>query len=76
MTDELGEDIPNMQLGQSVAGLHVRYPPIDEKEQDRLGRLRPEVFDSTLKEIGFCASVLLSNIMAVCLPYSLVSNTY
>lgn len=38
---------------------------LDEKEQERLGRLRPDVFKSTLQEIGFCASVLLSNLMAV-----------
>ncbi|KAF9878384.1 MFS multidrug transporter [Colletotrichum karsti] len=38
--------------------------PIDAKEQERLGRQRPEIFSSTLQEIGFCASVLLSNIMA------------
>ncbi|KAK2772212.1 MFS multidrug transporter [Colletotrichum kahawae] len=37
---------------------------VDEKEQERLGRQRPDVFSSILQEVGFCASVLLSNIMA------------
>ncbi|KAF5523522.1 Efflux pump terJ [Colletotrichum aenigma] len=37
---------------------------LDEKEQERLGRQRPEVFSNTLQEVGFRASVLLSNIMA------------
>ncbi|KAK1979834.1 major facilitator superfamily transporter [Colletotrichum cereale] len=42
----------------------VSVAVLDEKEQERLGRQRPEVFSSTLQEVGFCASVLLSNIMA------------
>ncbi|ELQ45133.1 hypothetical protein OOU_Y34scaffold00011g4 [Pyricularia oryzae Y34] len=37
---------------------------LDEKEADRLGRQRPAMFSSTLIEVGFCATILLSMIMA------------
>ncbi|KZL85084.1 major facilitator superfamily transporter [Colletotrichum incanum] len=50
--------------GTGQTACEASFVALDEKEQDRLGRQRPEVFSSTLREVGFCASVLLSNIMA------------
>ncbi|KAL8424174.1 hypothetical protein RB596_004133 [Gaeumannomyces avenae] len=37
---------------------------MDEKEADRLGRIRPPIFKNTFVEAGFCAAILLSMIMA------------
>lgn len=38
---------------------------MDEKEADRLGRMRPPIFKNTFVEAGFCAAILLAMIMAV-----------
>ncbi|KLU90891.1 hypothetical protein MAPG_09416 [Magnaporthiopsis poae ATCC 64411] len=37
---------------------------MDEKEADRLGRMRPPIFKNTFVEAGFCAAILLAMIMA------------
>jgi hypothetical protein len=38
---------------------------IDEKELERLGRMRPECFQSLWSEIGFVASICMAQILTV-----------
>ena len=45
--------------------------PAEESEEarlERLGRQRPEVFDSIWSEIGFVFSISMSQVLSVCTP--------
>lgn len=45
-----------------------------EAELERLGRMRPTIFPNLLSELGFCFSLVLSQIMAV--SFSRVSSVH
>ena len=48
-----------------------RLPPVEESIQarlERLGRQRPEVFESIYAEIGFVFSISMSQVLSVNLP--------
>jgi hypothetical protein len=62
----------------SPASLEVEneQPPADcmvlsDEEIEKLGRQRPSCFKHTAVEIGFCISMLMSSIMAVCITTSI-----
>lgn len=54
----------------------TNLPTIEESEEarlERLGRQRPEVFESVWSEIGFVFSICMSQILTVCLSYPNIS---
>lgn len=51
----------------SQAQQDVRVDATTEFDLDRVGRQRPAVFSSTLEEVMFCGSILISMLMSVSL---------
>jgi len=51
--------------GLESSGVSTHDFLFSEEELERLGRQRPEAFKSTVQEILFCSSLLMSMLMAV-----------
>jgi hypothetical protein len=50
------------------------WEPLDAKEIERLGRIRPRCFKSIWSEIGFVLSVCMAQILTVCFSHHHLSR--
>jgi hypothetical protein len=71
--EDIGLASPRLQVGEKLPH-EPGSPAIEESAEarvERLGRQRPEVFDSIWSEIGFVFSISMSQVLSVRSPFYL-----